>query len=95
MPFANHLLITCNFQAGSEPQSEQLNQENEQADGQLPGQWGEMEHYAHMHEPRTIKYLQKNNSGKEMNNTSYFPAIAVSVGVLVDALQFQVTLNPH
>lgn len=94
MPFANHLLITRNFQAGSEPQSEQLNQENEQADGQLGG-GGKMEHYAHMYEPRTIKYLQKDNSGQEMNNTSYFPTIAVSVGVLVDALQFQVTLNPN
>lgn len=31
-----------------------------------------------------------------MNNVSYFPTIAMSVGVLVDALwmQFYVTLNP-
>lgn len=35
MPFANHLLITHNFQPGSEPESEELNQESEHTDGQL------------------------------------------------------------
>lgn len=54
-----------------------------------------MEHYAHIYEPGTTEYLQKDNSGQEMNNIRYFPTIAVSVGVLADALrmQFHVTLN--
>lgn len=56
IPFANHILINHNFQPGSEPESEQLNQENQQTDRQLYG-GKKMEHNAHMYEPKTIECL--------------------------------------
>lgn len=56
IPFANHILINHNFQPGSEPGSEQLNQENQQTDRHLQ-RGKKMEHNAHMYDLKTIEYL--------------------------------------